>query len=404
MSIKKHVFLTLCILALAALFFACTADAPDEPSTSPDTPDTDKADYASLACRDYAAFQPLSFGKESGAYALTVALPTSWVSVPDEAGIGFYLDGEEVARIEAGSAIDSDYLPVASELLAGDGFDIDVFVEQKGEGKKADFRRVIRFWYAEGEREQAITLTADYTALSDVGVAEVIAEAALRPAFVHSFLSLHERESLSVLILGNSFISTSKVGSLLREICQADGREVTVHAISRGYARVSTYTADEALMAQIRAGEYDAVFQCGFYGAEQVEHLATMRAACETSDTPLLLFPAHNENASVLASARRAQPDLLYLDWKGEIEGFIDGGVPLWDLCADDSHRHSTSLAGYIGAHIIYRALFGEAPGTVPTLFLNGARVGEDFVRDSLGEDYLTTPAYPLLTDVIYLP
>ena len=407
---KKRFFLGLCALCLLSLcLFACeggTEGPAADPPSPPDAPGEEES-YTSLSCREYTAFHTLSFGKEGGAYALSLALPTDWEAVSDERGVAFYLDGEAVARIEARTSIDNAYTRVDERLLAGDGFDIDVLVEKKGEKEAVSYRRVIRFWYAEGEEEQPLTLTADYTALSDEGVSQVINEAALRPAAAHGVLSLAEKEreeGLRLLILGNSFIGTSQVGSLLDTMCLADGRQVTVRAISRGYAQVNTYVTDAALMAEIRSGEYDAVFQCGFYGMEQKTHLAKMKEACDASGTALVLFPAHNENAGTLAAVREAYPDLLYLDWKSEVQTFIDGGATLWDFCVDDSHRHSTPLAGYVGAHMIYRALFGEAPTTIPTFFLNDRWVGEEFVTEVLGEAYLTAPTYPVFGDSILLP
>ena len=34
----------------------------------------------------------------------------------------------------------------------------------------------------------------------------------------------------------------------------------------------------------------------------------------------------------------------------------------MWYLCINDSHKHSTPLAGYVGAHMIYRAIYDEMP------------------------------------------
>jgi len=55
-------------------------------------------------------------------------------------------------------------------------------------------------------------------------------------------------------------------------------------------------------------------------------------------------------------------PDFQILDWKGELDSLIDSGVNRWDLCYDDTYDHSTPLAGYVGAHMIYRTLFRQVP------------------------------------------
>ena len=62
-----------------------------------------------------------------------------------------------------------------------------------------------------------------------------------------------------------------------------------------------------------------------------------------------------------------ATGEVKCLEWKTEIDNFINGGVDKWALCYDDSYYHSTALAGYIGAHMVYRAIYGECPTELPT-------------------------------------
>ena len=50
------------------------------------------------------------------------------------------------------------------------------------------------------------------------------------------------------------------------------------------------------------------------------------------------------------------------LSWKEEIDALISGGVRYDDMCMNDMHQHSTPLAGYVGAHLIYRNLFDKIP------------------------------------------
>ena len=45
-----------------------------------------------------------------------------------------------------------------------------------------------------------------------------------------------------------------------------------------------------------------------------------------------------------------------------EINSLIKAGRDKWDFCINDAHLHSTPLAGYVGAHMIYRAIYGEVP------------------------------------------
>ena len=63
----------------------------------------------------------------------------------------------------------------------------------------------------------------------------------------------------------------------------------------------------------------------------------------------------------------------------------IESGVDKWKLCVDDAHKHSTPLAGLVGAHMIYRAIYGEIPSLdgIYSVNINNA-------KNILG-DYLTT-------------
>ena len=68
------------------------------------------------------------------------------------------------------------------------------------------------------------------------------------------------------------------------------------------------------------------------------------------------------ENGRVISSATSSHPDLVCLNWKAEIDALIQTGIDKWEFCRDDEHKHSTALAGYVGAHMIYRALYGTPP------------------------------------------
>ncbi len=170
------------------------------------------------------------------------------------------------------------------------------------------------------------------------------------------------KKARSIIILGNSFVGSSAVGRILSEMLEVNGKDCRVRAVSRGYAQVGTYTDDAAMMADIGNGYYDAVFICGFYGDEQIENLGILKRVCEKSNTVLVIFPAHNENAGLVSDAAVRYPTLTLLNWKAEIDRLIKDGVDRWDMYVNDAHRHSTPLAGYVGAHMIYRAMYGTMP------------------------------------------
>ena len=90
-----------------------------------------------------------------------------------------------------------------------------------------------------------------------------------------------------------------------------------------------------------------------------------MKQACSDSYTRLVLFPAHNENKSFIRQIEDRHPEVICLNWQEEINRLIKSSqcrAVYRDFCIDDAHQHTTPLGGYVGAHLIYRALFQEIP------------------------------------------
>jgi hypothetical protein len=85
------------------------------------------------------------------------------------------------------------------------------------------------------------------------------------------------------------------------------------------------------------------------------------------------------------------------LNWKGELEGLIKRGVDIWDLCISDAYNHSRPLAGYVGAHMIYRAIYNELPSkpmryTIKQTYVDGILERYAYVADAqiIKEDDIT--------------
>ena len=133
---------------------------------------------------------------------------------------------------------------------------------------------------------------------------------------------------------------------------------------------------------------------CGAYSSDDVNKLEVIKKACDASNTTLVIFPAHNESAWLAESAHKQYPNTKFLYWKDEIDSLIDKGVAYSDFCIDDMHQHSKPLAGYVGAHMIYRSVFGELP---PAL-TNAESIGltQTYVRMKLGQ-YIETGELQLI-------
>ena len=107
------------------------------------------------------------------------------------------------------------------------------------------------------------------------------------------------------------------------------------------------------------------MFICGLYSGDEILNLVNLKEACDKSETKMILFPAHNESRDVINTALKKHPDYEIIDWKNEIDNFIISGISKWEFCVNDQHLHSTYLAGYVGAHMIYRSIYGVPQGKV---------------------------------------
>ena len=157
-------------------------------------------------------------------------------------------------------------------------------------------------------------------------------------------LSLLRLSSSKILILGNSFINSSRIGNTLQTMC---GDKASVTAISRSYAHVETYTTDTQLMQSIRDGNYSVVFICGLYNQVSFDALQIMINACKTSNTKLAVFPAHNENQQNIEHVMSMYPDTVFINWKAEINSIISTGIDESYFCIADAHKHSTRRARF---------------------------------------------------------
>ena len=170
----------------------------------------------------------------------------------------------------------------------------------------------------------------------------------------------------------------------------SSGKAPLMYAQSRGYASISTYAQDSAFLKRIANGEWAAVFLCGFYGQDTTS-VGIIKNACDKSNTQLIIFPAHNESDQMRINATSKYPELICMNWKREIDLLIQEGRSKWDFCINDQHKHSTPLAGYVGAHMIYRALYNTVPKGNVYSYINQAEV------KSLLGDYVKTGALDLI-------
>ncbi len=358
-----------------------------ETSEAP-TPDTG---YLNIVCREPEDYYAQLFTHPGNIYAISLNLPDDWsFEKRSETDFEIKRDGVRIGKVAYGERGESDrYESLSVKTYVSGSITMEANIEKNT--STGEYRHRLVFDCEKDGKRETVTLTVDYAELSETALTRL--KLYLRYKSIGNDPGLGSIETKNdgenVLILGNSFIGTSQVGTILQEMMDKCGRNTGVAHYTRGYAHVDTYAYDEEVMADIRSGIYSAVFICGFHNNDQAEHLAVMKAACDASKTTLVIFPAHNEQPVSIKYAKENVEGVYLLHWKDEIQSFIDNGGDEWDFCINDAHRHSTPLAGYIGAHMIYRSLYGE----IPDCSLS-ATISQEYVDSILGEYSKTGVSY----------
>ena len=344
--------------------------------------------YKQITPREISEYKFISFVTDETKEVLCLKVPADWgINKESDSSYLISRNRTEIGRIFLGESSDfNQWQTVASEEEDLNGFNITENIDKFGQGETLKFRYR---YSAESvlSDELSVTLTVDY--------AELSAKAAFYIFKSSSFLSrkdafnignVPEGKNGSILIIGNSFINSSNIGQILTEMMQKNNKSTEITDISRGMATVATYVNDSNLMAEIENGAYDVVFACGLYDSrDEIQNLKTLKSICDSSNTRLVVFPAHNETTTLITHVSQRISSLLVLNWQQELNYLIDDGRDIWDFCENDYYKHSTPLAGYVGAHMIYRAIYGELPkGRL------SSSIDQSYVDSMLG-DYVTT-------------
>lgn len=344
-------------------------EAP-EPEVEADTA------YLQLSRRRVVAYKELSFFFEEDEMMLTLTVPQKWMIKADgENGYAFLSAGKEIAHLYMDAVTPKGVVAVKS----AENGDLKTTRTLTSLGESASLEKryayCVAYSYADGNRNRTVTLRVGYTELDTTAEEYLLTEARteLRCRGLGMLSDVSLRKNAPIMVLGNSFVNTSQVANIAGRMLS--GTSYNVQGISIGYAEVSRSWSD--YLEPMKRGSYAAVFMCGFYGQDDVDTFAQYVEACAQSNTPLIVFPAHNEGFGAAAAAKYDEYEHVYfLDWKGELDDLLAAGVPESLLCINDAHKHSTELAGYVGAHMIYRALTGKLPssfgGISQTLVQNG--------------------------------
>lgn len=378
---KKVIYSVLLLLLVSILFNACalpSEDAGTETTSSFSGAVTTKApqnkrEYTSIACREITSFAQTHFVYGDNDLVLSLWLPSDWELHQMSGCYQILRDETAIGRIYPGGVPSGDnntcmdYRTQAVQDIA-----VTTYVT-KTEDSPSGYTRCFCYPYMGDSEENAIILEADYAEIGDSAAEKLIvtceSAATVFKSGADSFKAYQSNRRDAVLILGNSFINSSRIGSILESMIQAGGKNTTVEAVSRGYASVQSYVESGDYLTRIQNGEYGVVFMCGFYSDGAVDSLESIVDVCRSSGTVLVIFPAHNESSRVIEKAcSRWADDTLFLDWRGEINELIaNTDATDMDMCIQDQHKHSTAMAGFVGAHMIYRAIYEDIPPDITT-------------------------------------
>ena len=360
----------------------------------------EKPTYESIKCFIPRGFKNdyIKFPNDSD--SLCLSIPNEWYISTSGSNLLIKKHGKTIGSIKSGiqGANDSG-VSVYNDKSTYKGVTVNHNIYEYSQDE-ATYEHVFNYTYKnENSKTRNFTLRTPYEEISKNSVIRIVDYTLKFPAWSSDnigVMKLNDNRK-KILILGNSFISTSSIGATLQEMC---GDAMMVEAVSIGMANVSTHTADPNRVKSIADGNYSAVFMCGFFSTPRdVPEFGTIVNACKNSNTKLAIFPAHNEQQTVIDNAVKEYSYPILLDWKAEINGLITEELGEEYFCINDYHKHSTPLAGFVGAHLIYRAIFGKTPNINSMTF---SRVSKSEIN-KLG-NYTKNCSFPLVEeDKIYV-
>ena len=403
---KKLIALLLCFAMLLPTFLACNTEKDPEATTALTAQTTtapeednedkkvviDKDGYKSIERYTPMGYDKKYFGVADSKYVINLSYPRDWEFSTDDDGITVISrEGKKVGKIISGEATDLSSWKVLKTDEGKNGTLSTAMYLEASKKQARTYRMRFEYTYKDtpaAETTHLITLISDYSEICDFTLNKMLIGQTLKSISSDTVTgSLNDLGDVSsVAIFGNSFIGSSDIGNILSEMFSSNRKHVSVHTDAWPHGTVEDFGADEYTLSNIRLGAYDVVFLCGFYkGIQLNEPLDNIKKACDTSGTKLVVFPAHNENMGTAKSANQRYSDIGIVSWKEELDMLISQGVDKWELCENDSHLHSTPLAGYVGAHMIYRAIYGEMPAVGMS-----STISQSYINSILG-DYART-------------
>ncbi len=367
---KKFLAVILCLVFCFSLSCCKTLNKDDASCSSeqeikdieiPSIETVEDEAYKDIECIKVTNLKEVSFTTQSGKVMISVNIPADWTLKTTDSGYDILKGSKVIGNVNniMGSNYTDQTVNVYQKEITSRGMTITNYVNRDGVENQYRYTRTLWYNYDESRKSKSVVLSFDYNEADSAAIHKMVSRAnkVLAPQKNMGVLKSSDQKP-KILILGNSFVGTSNIGEILESMC---GTKADVEAVSIGMATTTTFVQN-GYPQKIRSGNYSVVFMCGLYNTDAYKDFEKIVEACKDSDTKLAIFPAHNENRGEIDNAAIKYTYATLIDWKAEIDALIANGVAESFMCVNDSHNHSTPLAGYVGAHMIYRAVFGENP------------------------------------------
>ncbi len=391
--LKNIVRLAAMLMAIIFALSACKTNdgesqtTPSAEQTSATTEADKNVHYSDLVCDDVESFAYMNFICKGSVMALNIPLPSNWkVYKVNDTTYKLQRLAEEIGMVCLGESTpyEDGKTEVHSETDTSHKIESVYSVNRYGEEGSYTYKRRVVLSYNDGISDRKVTVDMNYTSIDDDGIRFMRRmakkwEAIMEPEM--NTLSFDMGNGMpKALILGNSFVSTTRIGSIFNEMFDDKG-DYFAEAISRPNVSIKDYAKDSYMLSRIESGEFGMLFMCGLFSEDDVTGLEKIYDACKASNTVLVLFPAHNEDRKRIKKAQEKYPELVTIDWKEELTNLIYSGVSKSDLCMNDGPEHSTQLAGYVGAGMIYRAIYGELPPANISIVADEYKLGTNYLK-----------------------
>lgn len=378
-GLAKRFLAAILLFVFLFTFVSCDSKKADQDQNKSDTAvqsseqtaSVDPEGYKSIECRNVpmTSWRKVSFSHEGSETPITMPIPNDWELTKTDGVYTISVNGSEIGKITDSFPSDLNSRNKFYKESSKNGslsVDMSSYVAP---GSKEGYRSAFVMNYTEKNSYYRLYLEVDYSALSKPALYKMMTDAYARTVVVRKKPELKDlNSSRKIIAIGNSFLWTSDINLFLRAFSAttSSGYDFVDHAV--GYGSICRAITSDQLMLSLAEGEYCMVLLCGIYSQDDVSAIQNMIDACNVSNTKLVLFPAHNEVDSLITSALTTYPELPIIDWKGEIDALISNGTATkLEMCIDDEHQHSTPLAGYVGARLVFKTLFGEAPDNITT-------------------------------------